>query len=262
MGRFGLLDGLSDYAARFYLRQINQQMLLLEGRRADVVLFREGRFQNWLVQEERWEELAEEMITKVKLMRRAGAEFVVIPSFTLHRVADAVQAESGVPILRMDDCLVQAVARMPGRKLGIVSTTWMGWDWLGSFEQRLGGRIRMYPRIATRVDIDRIALENRSYDEWTRRKRLWAYVEAAGEMIDRVDVILNCSVEMARMVGLRNVRKPFKEGTREIPVVNAMDLHIAAIVQAALASGAYFPAVSVCEQYSGGGQRSVYEQQK
>lgn len=241
MGRFGLLDGMSDYATRFYLGQINRQMMLLEGRRADVVLCMGGRHWNRLVRNGDWDELTEEMIAKVKVMRRAGAKFVVIPSFTLHRVADVVQAESGVPVLRMDDYVARAVATMKAQRVAIISTNLMGWGYLEDFYQRMGGHECVYCKNWSQLGVNQIALENRIYDKETRRRRLWTYVEAVGGISDRVDAILNCSVEMTRMVGLRNVRKPFKEEARWLPVVNAVDLHIAAIVRVALASEAYFP---------------------
>lgn len=236
MKTLGILGGMSDYASGFYLNMINQ-MINLEGRTADTVIcagavWRIGK----LAREGRWNDVAQEMIKAAREMHRAGADFVVIPSFSLHRVADMVAAESGVSILRMDDCIVETVAKLGCRKVAVLSSAEIAdKEFMGVFYNRLvnseGYKTRIFGTMAT-IEFSPITLANQPYSEGLRRKHLWTFLEEVVNVEESAEVIFNCSVEMTRMLGVRTVQEPIKTQNGMIPIIDAADLHVRAIVQA------------------------------
>lgn len=242
MRTFGLLSGMSDYSADFYLKLINQRMLEREGRQANAVLCASMRWRiGELARAGRWDDLAEEMVRAVKTMQQAGAEFVVIPSFTLHRLADAVEAGSGMPILRMDDCAVRAIVRSKKKCIAILSADVTGQEFLCEFQQRTRGCECFWCGAYTMVDLNRITLENRPRNKSLYRDCFWTYIEGLHDLMETgAEIILNCSVEMTRMVGVQNVRMDLKQAAFKVPVLNVIDLHVEAVVQACRSKRDFF----------------------
>lgn len=236
MKSFGLVGGMSEYAAEFYLDAIEKMMVRLEGRRADVVMrtgtiWRVGQ----LAREGRWDDVVTEIVGAARDMRRAGAEFVVIPSFSLHRVADAVMAESGVPILRLDDCVVEKVAQLNCQEIAVLGAGTQGDEFTKAFYGQLvnsmGQEMQVYGALAG-IEFGPITLANQPCDKRLRRKHLFTYLEEVKNVEDYVKVIFNCSVEMTRMIGRRTAQCSVKSRAGWVPIINAMDLHVRAIVQA------------------------------
>lgn len=243
MRTFGLLSGMSDYSADFYLKLINRRMLEREGRQANVVPCASTRWRiGELARAERWDDLAEEMIRAVKIMRQAGAEFVVIPSFTLHRLADVVEAESEIPILRLDDCMARAIVRSKKQRVALLGADVAGRGFLQDFCQRIGQRECFWCGAYTMVDLNHITRDNQARNESLARSCFWTYIEGLQELAENgAELVLNCSVEMTRMIGVQNARVSLKERPSfKAPVLVAVDLHVNATVQACLSERDFF----------------------
>lgn len=236
MKTFGLLGGMSDYTTKFYLDAIDGLMMKLEGRQANVVVRASATWRiGQLAREGYWNDVALEMVEVAQEMRRAGAEFVVIPSFSLHRVAEAVATESGVPILRMDDCIVEKVTQLNCQKIAILSAVTMNDEFMKTLCGRLVNAREDEMQVCgswSAIEFKAITLANQPRDEKLRRKHLLTYLEEVQDVETRAKVIFNCSVEMTRMIGRRTAQCSIKSKAGWVPIINAMDLHVRAIVQA------------------------------
>lgn len=236
MRTVGIIGGMSDYAVEFYCRSINARTMELKVRSDEVVTHEcsAGRI-GQLAREGRWDDVVAEMVDAAREMRRAGADFVVIPSFSLHRVAEVVAKESGVPLLRMDDCVVKKVAKLKCQRIAVLSAGVAGEEFLQTFRKRLvdseGHNIKIYGGAAT-IEYSPITLANQPYSSEQRRKHLWTYLEETQDVEDYVEAIFNCSAEMTRMIGMRTVLEPLKTKNGLIPIMDAVDLHVRAIVSA------------------------------
>jgi aspartate racemase len=71
----------------------------------------------------RWDEVTGLLIQAARCVQDGGADFVVICTNTMHRVADAVQAEIGIPLLHIADATAEKIeADGVGRRVGLLGT--------------------------------------------------------------------------------------------------------------------------------------------
>jgi aspartate racemase len=69
-----------------------------------------------------WDQLAAVLIAAARKLEVAGASFVLIASNTLHKVAQQVQAELGIPLLHIADAVAEAVTRAGVSSVGLLGT--------------------------------------------------------------------------------------------------------------------------------------------
>src|SRR5262245_17948657 len=62
------------------------------------------------------------MVGAAESLQRGGADFLVICSNTMHRMADAVQAAVSLPLVHIADATADAIARHPIRTVGLLGT--------------------------------------------------------------------------------------------------------------------------------------------
>lgn len=72
--------------------------------------------------ENRWDLIAENLITSVKNLQKAGADFGLIATNTMHKVFDVVKDEVSIPLISIMDATVQRARKMGLKKLGLLGT--------------------------------------------------------------------------------------------------------------------------------------------
>ncbi len=112
----GLIGGMSWESSAEYYRIINQTV------RARLGGLRSARCLMWsfdfgeieaLQHAGRWDDAAAEMIAAAQRLERGGADFVVICTNTMHRMADQVQAAIALPLLHIADPTAERI-KAPG----------------------------------------------------------------------------------------------------------------------------------------------------
>jgi aspartate racemase len=69
-----------------------------------------------------WDELGTMLGEAAKGLQCAGADFLVIAANTMHKVADKVEAMSGLPILHIADAAGEAITKAGFKKVGLLGT--------------------------------------------------------------------------------------------------------------------------------------------
>ena len=69
-----------------------------------------------------WDELTEQMKDAAVRLERGGADFVLICTNTMHRMADAVAAAINIPLLHIADPTAQKVKAAGFRRVGLLGT--------------------------------------------------------------------------------------------------------------------------------------------
>lgn len=121
----GLIGGMSWESTVEYYRVINEAVKSRLGglHSAKCVLYSVDfaeieelqRRGNWLQ--------AAELLTGAALnVEQGGADFVVLCTNTMHKVADAIQARIGIPLLHIADATADAVKRAGLQRLGLLGT--------------------------------------------------------------------------------------------------------------------------------------------
>jgi aspartate racemase len=143
---------------------------------------------------DRWDEIAKDMINAARALERAGADFGIIATNTMHIVFDEVQAAVGIPFLHLIDATAEAIRSRNISTVGLLGTKFtMGKSF---YKDRLaaGGITTIVPDEAGQEIADGIIYEElvRGLIEESSRKRFAKIIDELGER-GAEGVILGCT---------------------------------------------------------------------
>jgi aspartate racemase len=125
MKTIGLIGGMSWESSIEYYRIVNETVKSKLGglHSARCVMFSVDFAEIEVLQHQgRWREAAQHLIAAAQNVDRAGADFVVLCTNTMHKVADDIQANIGIPLLHIADATGQVVKAAGIRKIGLLGT--------------------------------------------------------------------------------------------------------------------------------------------
>ncbi len=121
----GLIGGMSWNSSAEYYRLINTLVAERLGglHSARVILYSVefdgiGRAQR----EDRWDDMAVTLTDAGKALKRAGADFLLICTNTMHKVAPAVAEGAGLPLLHIADVTGQAIRQAGLNTVGLLGS--------------------------------------------------------------------------------------------------------------------------------------------
>jgi len=180
-----------------------------------------------LQHQDRWEEAAQLMIAAGQSLERAGADFVVLCTNTMHKLADQIQSNISIPLLHIADATAERVKSSGLRNIGLLGTRFtMEHDFYkGRLIEKCGLNV-ITPDAKDRETVHRII-----YDELclgvvkqeSREQYVWIMeklVEAGAE-----GIILGCT-EIELLV---------HDGDSQVPLFPTTKIHAIAAVEYALA---------------------------
>ncbi|HEV2549200.1 MAG TPA: aspartate/glutamate racemase family protein [Stellaceae bacterium] len=125
MRLIGLIGGLSWESSAEYYRIINEraqaQLGGVHSARTLMYSFDFGEIEA-LQHEGEWGKAAALMIDAAERLERGGAEFIVICSNTMHRMANEVAAAIGVPLLHIADPTAERIKAAGIKRVGLLGT--------------------------------------------------------------------------------------------------------------------------------------------
>jgi len=125
MKTIGLIGGMSWESTVPYYRIINETV------RAKLGGLHSARCVLWSFDFEEieelqhrgdWDELTRQMVHAARAVARAGADFLVICTNTMHKMADDVQAAVDIPLLHIADAAAGAIRAAGLNKIGLLAT--------------------------------------------------------------------------------------------------------------------------------------------
>ncbi len=226
----GLIGGMSWESSAEYYRLINQMV------RSRLGGLRSARCLMWsfdfgeieaLQHAGRWDEAADEMIGAAQRLERGGADFVVICTNTMHRMADQVQAAMAVPLLHIADPTAERIKGAGLKRVGLLGTAFTMEQafYKGRLADRHGLEV-LVPGDEDRALVHRVIYEELVQgltDPFSRR----AYRDVIARLVGRgaEAVILGCT-EIMLLVG---------PADSAVPIFDTTALHAEAAVDLALA---------------------------
>jgi aspartate racemase len=227
----GLIGGMSWESSAEYYRIINREV------RSRLGGVHSARSLMWSVdfgEIERlqhhgdWDELTEQMKDAAVRLERGGADFVLICTNTMHRMADAVAAAINIPLLHIADPTAQKVKAAGFRRVGLLGTAF-------TMEQDFyKGRLRD----AFGLDVlvpeadDRRLVHDVIYKELVAGEVRPESRTAFREIIDR----LVRRGAQAIILGCTEIMLLVSEADSAVPLFDTTTLHAIAAVDRALAS--------------------------
>lgn len=125
MKTIGLIGGMSWESSLEYYRIINETTKAKLGglHSARCILYSVDFAEiETLQHQDRWEEAAQLMVTAGKSLERAGADFVVLCTNTMHKLADEMQSNIDIPLLHIADPTAEKIKAAGLKKIGLLGT--------------------------------------------------------------------------------------------------------------------------------------------
>jgi aspartate racemase len=125
MKTIGLIGGMSWESSLEYYRIINETVKeKLRGFHSAKIAMYSVDFEEVekLQHQGNWDEATRLMIDAAQRIEKAGAEFVVICTNTMHKMAEEVQKSIDIPLLHIVDVTAEKIKGQGIRKVGLLGT--------------------------------------------------------------------------------------------------------------------------------------------
>ena len=212
MRTIGLLAGMSWESTVPYYRDINRYVSERLGG------FHSARIVMWSVDFHRlealasageWEEIGRILADRARRLEKAGADFIVLCTNTMHKVAPDIESAVDIPLLHIADAIGEAARESGIRTVGLLGTRFTMAE--PFYRERLAmrhGLEVLIPTAEQREVVDRVI-----FDELVKGELSDASREAYGQVIDDLvargaeGVILGCT-EIGLLVGSDDASVP------------------------------------------------------
>jgi aspartate racemase len=229
MKTIGLIGGLSWESSAEYYRIINREVQRrLGGTHSAKTLmysFDFGEIEE-LQEAARWDDARDLMIAAGKKLAAGGADFLVICSNTMHRVADAVEWQSRLPVLHIADATAAKIKQTKLKRVGLLGTAYtMEQDFYKGRLSEKHGLDVLIPNEAERVLVHRVIYEELVRGQVKDASRA-AYRKIVARLVDEgaEAIILGCT-EISLLV---------KAEDSSVPLFDTTSIHALAAVDLAL----------------------------
>ena len=229
MKTIGLIGGMSWESSVDYYRIINEETRnILGGSHSSKCLMYSFDFHEIeeLQNKNSWDELTEEMVLQADNLKKAGADFIVICTNTMHIMAPDIEKRTGLKVLHIADVTGEEIKRKSIGKVALLGTKF---TMEGSFYKKVL-KDKHNIDVVIPNDEDREVIHNIIYNELVRgiikddsREK---YIKIIDKLIDKgaEGVVLGCT-EIPLLIKQKDV---------SIPIFNTTEIHSKAAVRYAI----------------------------
>jgi aspartate racemase len=215
--RIGLIGGMSWESSAEYYRLVNELTRERLGglHSAECVLYSVDFAEIERLQVQgRWDDAAARLVEAARALEAAGADFVVLCTNTMHKVADTVAAAVAVPLLHLADTTAAAVRAAGVGRVGLLGTAFtMEQDF---YRERLAGHGLdvLVPEAEDRALVHRVIYDELCLGVVSPSSRA-GYLEVIDRLVGRgaEGVVLGCT-EIELLIGQEHVAVPVFPTTR------------------------------------------------
>jgi len=195
--KIGIIGGLSPESTVSYYRHITRSYVERFGDHSypEIIIYSVNleKYHLWR-SADRWDLIADDLIASAQRLRKAGADFGLIATNTMHKVFDAVQAAVDFPLIHIIDATAAKARELGLKTLGLLGTRYTMSD--GFYHDRIeqSGLYLVVPPSADQAVVHRIIVEELIQGR-LREDSKAAYRRVIGGLIDRgaEAIILGCT---------------------------------------------------------------------
>lgn len=175
MRTIGLLGGMSWESTVTYYQLINRAVAESLGGLHSAELFLcsvDFHAIERLQRERRWDEAGDLLADAARRLEGAGADFLVLCTNTMHKIAPAIEAAVSVPLLHIADAVGERISETRVTRVGLLGTRFTMEE--AFYRERLEGRHGlevMVPEARDRAIVDRVIFEELCLGELNDRSR-------------------------------------------------------------------------------------------
>jgi len=228
----GLIGGMSWNSTLEYYRIINESFARRLGglHSARLVLYNLDFDEIQRAQHEgRWDNMASILVDAGNALKRAGVDFLLICTNTMHRVADDVERKVDLPLVHIVDVIGTAVKERQMNRVGLLGTRFL----MGGnvYQDRLRDRFAI--KVLTPGEEDINIVHQIIYNELCAGK-----IEPSSRRVctDIISRLMNKGAESI-VLGCTELPLLIRPGDTHAPIFDTTRLHAEAAVSLALAEG-------------------------
>lgn len=230
MKTIGIIGGMSYESSIHYYERINDQVNKIAGGLTCAKLiiynvnFEEIRK---LMLNNKWEAIGMELAEIAKKLEGAGADYIVIATNTMHKLADYVQSKINIPLIHIADCVAKKCKEYHIKNVGLLGTRYtMTEEFLKNRLNQNGLEVSVPKSKHEISEIDRIIFDELCKGEIKDKSKEY-YIHIINQMIEEnhiEGIILGCTeIEML-----------IKQEDISIPIFDTTQSHIDSIVELSL----------------------------
>lgn len=228
----GLIGGMSWNSTLEYYRIINELFAQRLGglHSARLVLYSLDFDEIETAQHEgRWDDTTHILVEAGNAVKQAGADFLVICTNTMHKVADDVEEKAGLPLLHIVDVTGNAVRERGLHRIGLLGTRFVTKE--PFYQERLQERFGIEVLVPRENDV--ITIHQIIYNELCEGK-----IKASSRRIcaDIISRLVNKGAE-GIVLGCTELPLLIRPSDIDVPIFDTTRLHAEAAVNLALAEG-------------------------
>ena len=229
MKTIGLLGGMTAESSAEYYRVINQTMRERMGgihSARSIMLSVDFQKIDQLMESGGWDEIRDILIKESQTVERAGADFLVICTNTMHKLAPDIRKKIGIPILNIIDVTAEQIKERGFQTIGLLGTRFtMEEDFYRNRLKQEHGLKVLIPDPDEVLAVHRIIVEELAIGEIQDRSKAdyWAIMNRLAEK-GAQGIILGCT-EIPLLV---------KQEEGDIPLFDTTTIHARAAVDFAL----------------------------
>jgi aspartate racemase len=211
MKTIGLIGGMSWESTLVYYRIVNETVReRLGGLHSARLLLYSVDFQEIEVLQRtgRWDVAGQRLADAARSLAGAGADFLVLCTNTMHKVAPAIEAATSLPLLHIADATAAAILAQGHRKVGVLGTRFTMEQ--AFYRERLTGRHGL--EVLVPDEDDRATVDRVIFDELCRGEVL----EASRAQYRRIIAALAARGAQAIILGCTEI--PLLVGADDSPV--------------------------------------------
>jgi len=229
MKLIGLIGGMSWNSTLVYYRIINELFSQRLGglHSARLILYSLDFDEVDMAQREaRWDDAAYILIEAGSAVKRAGADFLVICTNTMHKVADVVAEKAGLPVLHIVDVTGNAISELGLQRIGLLGTRFVMEE--PFYRERL--RKRFDVEVLVPAEHDMTTIHRIIYDELCEGRIKASSRRACVKIINGLiqqgaeGIVLGCT-ELPLLI---------RPGDVDVPLIDTAQIHAQAAVNLAL----------------------------
>ncbi len=174
----------------------------------------------------KWDELTEIMIANAKRLEAGGADFVLICTNTMHKMAAAVQENISIPLVHIADATAQAIQKAGYKKVALLWTAFtMEQDFYkGRLIENYGLQV-MIPNETQRKDVHRII-----YKELCE----WKIHDDSREIYKAIIADMKEQGAQCVILGCTEITMLISQADSVLPVFDTTEIHAMEAVNVAL----------------------------
>lgn len=229
MKTIGLIGGMSWESSVEYYRIINEttreKLGGLHSAKSLMVSVDFAEIER-LQHEDRWEEAAQILLDCAKDLERGGADFILLCTNTMHKVADQITSGINIPFLHIADATAEVIVKAGIRKIGLLGTRFtMEHDFYKDRLIKNYGLEVLVPEEGEREIVHRVIYDELCLGQ-VREASRQRYKEIMQSLVDRgaQGIILGCT----------EIELLIRQGDCTVPLFPTSRIHAVAAVEKAL----------------------------